>query len=124
MKDFVQNIRYYVQIVWQSEKRYFVVFAVLTMAMAAGPIAGILLPKIVIRDILALDQTRLVLDIGVLAAISMSASFLISYYSLKNDALFLRLGFKLKETLQRKAMQMAFADTEDPAVEQLKQCHV
>ncbi|MCI9276520.1 ABC transporter ATP-binding protein [bacterium D16-50] len=116
MKDFVQNIRYYVQIVWQSEKRYFVVFAVLTMAMAAGPIAGILLPKIVIRDILALDQTRLVLDIGVLAAISMSASFLISYYSLKNDALFLRLGFKLKETLQRKAMQMAFADTEDPAV--------
>ncbi len=116
MKDFVQNIRYYIRIVWRSERSYFAVFAVLTLAMAAGPIAGILLPKVVIRDILAGDRLRFALDMGALAAVAMSSSFLLSYYSLKNESLFVRLGFKLKETLQGKAMGMPFADTEDPAV--------
>lgn len=116
MKDFFQNIRYYVRIVWRSEKSYFAVFAVLTLAMAAGPIAGVLLPKVVIRDILASDAAGFVVDIGILAAVSMASTFLISYYSMKNESLFVRLGFKLKERLQRKAMEMPFADTENPAV--------
>lgn len=116
MKTFFHNIRYYVRIVWQSEKSYFAVFAVLTLAMAAGPIAGVLLPKIVIRDILAQDPVWFAVDLGILAAVSMASAFLISYYSLKNEALFVRLGFKLKERLQRKSMEMPFADTENPAV--------
>lgn len=100
MKFFVRNIRYYIQCIWQGEKSYFAVFAVLTAAMAAGPIAGILLPKVVIRDILAQNQARFAVDLGILALASMSSSFLISYYSLKNEALYVRLGYKLKERLQ------------------------
>ncbi len=116
MKNFAQNICYYMRIIWQSEKSYFAVFIVLTLAMASGPISGILLPKIVIQDILAQNLAGFAVHIGILAIISMSSSFLISYYGLKNDSLFLRLGFKLKERLQKKAMEMPFVDTENPAV--------
>ncbi|MCI9337336.1 MAG: ABC transporter ATP-binding protein [Lachnospiraceae bacterium] len=116
MKSFFQNIRYYIRIVWQSEKSYFAVFIVLTLVMAAGPISGVLLPKIVIQDILAQDLARFAVHIVILAIVSIASSFFVSYYSLKNDALFLRLGFKLKEKLQKKAMEMPFADTENPTV--------
>lgn len=116
MKGFLRDIRYYVRIVWQSEKSYFAVFVVLTLAMAAGPIAGVLLPKVVIRDILAQSPEKFAVDIGIVAIVSMASSFLVAYYSMKNSALFVRLGYKLKERLQRKAMQMPFADTENPAV--------
>ncbi|WP_251209779.1 ABC transporter ATP-binding protein [Acetatifactor aquisgranensis] len=116
MKNFFQNISYYIRIVWQSEKSYFSVFIVLTLAMAAGPISGVLLPKIVIQDIMEQDLASFAIHIGILVIVSMSSSFLVSYYSLKNDALFLRLGFKLKEKLQKKAMEMPFVDTENPTV--------
>lgn len=42
MKNFFQNISYYIRIVWQSEKSYFSVFIVLTLAMAAGPILSLI----------------------------------------------------------------------------------
>lgn len=116
MKEFIQNIRCYVRMVWQSEKSYFVVFAVLTLAMAAGPITGVLLPKVVIGDIMARNLAGFGVHLGILALVSMSSSFLVSCYSVKNEDLFVRLGFKLKERLQGKAMRMPFADTENPAV--------
>lgn len=116
MKDFFKNICYYIRIVWESEKSYFAIFAVLTLAMAAGPIAGVLLPKVVIGDILAGDPARFGVDIGILGVVSIASAFLVSYYNLKNESLFVRLGFKLKEKLQEKAMEMPFADTENPSV--------
>lgn len=116
MKEFIQNIRYYIRIVWKSEKSYFAVFVMLTLAMAAGPVAGVLLPKVVIGDIMAQDLEGFAVHIGILALVSVSSSFLLSCYSLKNEDLFVRLGFKLKETLQGKALHMPFADTENPAV--------
>lgn len=116
MKDFIQNIRYYVRIVWQHEKSYFVIFVVLTLAMVVGPIAGVLLPKVVMGDIMARDLAGFGIHFGILALVSISSSFLLSCYSLKSEDLFVRLSFKLKERLQRKAMEMPFADTENPVV--------
>ena len=70
MKEFIQNIRCYVRMVWQSEKSYFVVFAVLTLAMAAGPITGVLLPKVVIGDIMARNLAGFGVHLGILALVS------------------------------------------------------
>ncbi len=88
----------------------------MVLAAACTPLIAAILPKVMLRDLLANTPQKFFVDFAVLALVSCLCSFISTYYSVKNSDIFVGIGFRLKENIQERAMTMRFALTEDPAM--------
>ncbi len=116
MKKILRNLQWYLELIWRTDKSCFLFFALQSLALAAAPAVGVLLPQVLLRDIMEGSFSVFAGDFAILCAASMTSSFLMVYYGFKKENLFTGLSFKLKEALQERTMTMPFTDLENPAV--------
>lgn len=116
MKKQIDNIAFYLRVLWDKNRGYFIGFSALVLSMSFSPLITIILPKVMISGIIEKDFYQLVIRFAFLAVLSCLFSFVISYYSVKNSDIFVGIGFRLKESIQEKAMTMRFELTENPAM--------
>lgn len=114
MKQTMNNLLFYLRILWQKNKSYFWGFFSLVLAEALTVLIATVLPKVLLQGLLKQDVQRFFADFAVLTVLSCICAFVCAYYSVKNSDIFVGLGFRLKESIQQRALTMRFALTEDP----------
>ncbi len=116
MKKAMANMAFYLGLLWQKNKSYFLGFVLLVLATACSPLIAAVLPKVMLHDLLTNTPQKFFMDFAVLALLSCLCSLISAYYSVKNSDIFVGIGFRLKENIQERAMTMRFALTENPAM--------